>query len=118
MATQENKFENIATQKFADGLLQFLTPIVQACDDQLLQLYVSQNTLASQICLLQIELEKFANLAQSPNFQAYCSKLVIARQKLANLNQTLIAIMQRLDRLEKLAAEPARPARRGIFDLL
>eukprot|EP01119_Soliformovum_irregulare_P018422 TRINITY_DN5641_c0_g1_i1.p1 TRINITY_DN5641_c0_g1~~TRINITY_DN5641_c0_g1_i1.p1 ORF type:complete len:193 (-),score=33.72 TRINITY_DN5641_c0_g1_i1:100-678(-) len=90
---------------FAEGLYNLLQPIVTECDQRMLAVFKSQSELSDQIDNLSRDLESFVQVSQNPSpaLIAPVQTLMRSKQRLNSINNTLVSIKERLDRMEKLA---------------
>eukprot|EP01116_Phalansterium_solitarium_P003603 TRINITY_DN14416_c0_g1_i1.p1 TRINITY_DN14416_c0_g1~~TRINITY_DN14416_c0_g1_i1.p1 ORF type:complete len:187 (+),score=35.51 TRINITY_DN14416_c0_g1_i1:25-561(+) len=102
-----------STKVFANGLLAALTPVVTECDNHVAAVFKSQNELNEQIDILTRELEAFQAVQKSPapSLVAPLQTLNRSKQRLNNINATLLNIRDRLDRVERLANSDGSGAR-------
>ncbi|KAK9723268.1 hypothetical protein K7432_002065 [Basidiobolus ranarum] len=90
---------NGTTEPFAEGLINFLTPVIQEMDGQIDSVKSSQLELQKVIERLLNELQLFVDTNNPPHILPAVQKLVSARKRLVTVNTTLKLVQERLDRL-------------------
>ncbi|ORY01556.1 hypothetical protein K493DRAFT_334931, partial [Basidiobolus meristosporus CBS 931.73] len=98
---QDDNYSSLSgtTEPFAQGLIQFLTPVIQEMDGQIDSVKTSQIELQKVIEKLLNELQMFVDTNHPPFILPSVQKLVNARKRLTNVNSTLKQVQDRLDRL-------------------
>ncbi|PRP85935.1 hypothetical protein PROFUN_06057 [Planoprotostelium fungivorum] len=98
--------EGTSSDVFSEGIFQLLKPIVTECESKMQNVYRSQNELTEQIETLSKELDKFVETSQTSSliFQQPMQSLQQSKQRLNNINRILGDVRDRLDRMEKIAA--------------
>ncbi|CAG8453617.1 7911_t:CDS:2 [Acaulospora morrowiae] len=99
MPTTENSKLSSEKEKFAKGLSILLKPVIEEMDSRIVAVKNSQEELNKEIERLLAELQLFVEAAKSPPIQPSIQKLMVARRKLANTNQTLKIVHDRIDRM-------------------
>ncbi|CAG8441382.1 3130_t:CDS:2 [Ambispora gerdemannii] len=94
-----NEVDELKKEKFARGILDLLTPIVQEMDSRIVAVKTSQRELNKEIERLLAELQLFNEATEAPPIQPSLQKLINARKKLATTNQTLKIIYDRVERI-------------------
>ncbi|RHZ56065.1 hypothetical protein Glove_406g37 [Diversispora epigaea] len=86
-------------EKFVKGLSILLKPVIEEMDDRIVAVKTSQLELNKEIERLLAELQIFVEATEAPPIQPSIQKLAVARRKLANTNQTLKIVHDRVDRM-------------------
>ncbi|RKP26614.1 hypothetical protein SYNPS1DRAFT_21664 [Syncephalis pseudoplumigaleata] len=87
-------------QAILDGLVK----VMQTLEDQAAAVRQSQDDLQQQVAHMQAELRRFYESAKAPNLAEAAQKLVHARGKLEGVNNLLLRVQERLDRLHSQIA--------------
>ncbi|CAG8544249.1 13236_t:CDS:2 [Ambispora leptoticha] len=94
-----DEVNELKKEKFARGILDLLTPIVQEMDSRIVAVKSSQTELNKEIERLLAELQLFNEAAEVPPIQSSLQKLINARKRLAATNQTLKIVYDRVERI-------------------
>ncbi|CAG8434086.1 5287_t:CDS:2 [Diversispora eburnea] len=96
-----NNVTNISLdkEKFVKGLSILLKPVIEEMDNRIVAVKTSQLELNKEIERLLAELQLFVEATEAPPIQPSIQKLAVARRKLANTNQTLKIVHDRVDRM-------------------
>lgn len=88
-----------------------LQPVVVEADGRVQEVFASQQALTEQMNALTLELERLANATNTPLLEPYVRKLNDSRRRVGNVNSTLTAIQERLDRMQASVSQviKARP---------
>ena len=92
-------------------MFELLQPVVVEADGRVQEVFASQQALTEQMNALTLELERLANATNTPLLEPYVRKLNDSRRRVGNVNSTLTAIQERLDRMQASVSQviKARP---------
>ncbi|KAI9596768.1 hypothetical protein BDF19DRAFT_421283 [Syncephalis fuscata] len=81
------------------AIFEGLVKVMQTLEDRAAAVRETQDELQQEVVRIQAELRRFSESAKAPNLTDAAQRLVHARNKLENVNNLLLRVQERLDRL-------------------